>query len=304
MTDLKYGKYIKPLSFIHDVTDSHLQDIKMSSVPLEGLNAHIQYGICSQPGDKGRDADASYVHSFDTLLLFIGLDLDDMTELGAEIELSLGAEKEKHLFAHASAVAVPKGCPYLPLKVKRLDYPFLLMEISLTKDWRVERFLSDDQPRTKPSASDRDKGRIIDLAFRPKASFYGSGTTQDSGGDITIIMGEDLGFDLHIYYESIKKAPYVFGPAPHKGHAHNFEECVLLIGSDPHAPEKLGAEAVEAMGREKEDHLITAPVVAIFPKRFPHGPLKITKVEDPFIFMVVSLAAEHHKNESKYGYKK
>ena len=302
MTDLKYGNYIKPLSFKHEVPDSHLQDIKMYSVPLGGLNAHIQYGICFNPGDKARNEGASYAHNFDTLLLFIGLDMDDMTKLGAEIELSLGAEKEKHLFSNASAVAVPKGCPYFPLKVKRLDSPFLLMEISLTGDWRVERFISDDRSRGKPPH--KHKGCIIDLVFRRKASFYGPGTMEDSGGDITIIMGEDLGFDLHIYYESIKKAPYVFGPVPHRGHAHNFEECVLLIGSDPHAPEKLGAEAVEAMGREKEEHLINAPVVAIFPKRFPHGPLKITKVEDPFIFMVVSLAAEHHKNESKYGYKK
>ena len=302
MTDFKYGNYIKPLSFKHQVPDSHLKNIKMNSVPLEGLNAHIQYGICSEPGEEGRDAEASYVHNFDALLLFIGLDLEDMTKLGAEIELYLGAEKEKHLFAHSSAVAVPKGCPYFPLNVKKVDSPFLLMEISLTKDWHVGRFLSDERLQGKPP--EKHKGRMIDLVFRPKADFYGPGTTEDSGGDITIIMGEDLGFDLHIYYESIKNAPYVFGPAPHKGHAHNFEECVLLIGSNPYAPENLGAEAVETMGKEKEDHLITAPVVVIFPKRFPHGPLKITNVEYPFIFMVVSLAAEHHKNESKYGYKK
>jgi hypothetical protein len=302
MTYLKYGNYIKTLSFENEVPDSHLQGIKMNSVPLEGLNAHIQYGICSTPGEKGRDAQASYVHNFDALLLFIGLDMDDMTRLGAEIELSLGAEKDKHLFAHSSAVAVPKGCPYFPLNVKKVDSPFLLMEISLTKDWHVDRFISDSTVQEK--STDTHKSRIIELIFRPKADFYGPGTTEDSGGDITIIMGEDLGFDLHIYYESIKKAPYVFGPAPHKGHAHKFEECVLLIGSDPNAPEKLGADAVETMGNEKGDHLITTPVVVIFPKRFPHGPLKITKVEHPFIFMVVSLAAEHHKNESKYGYKK
>ena len=302
MTDLKYRNYIKPLSFKHEVAGSLLQGIKMSNVPLEGLNAHIQYGICSEPGEKGRDAEASYVHKFETLLLFIGLDMDDMTRLGAEIELSLGVKQEKHLFAHSSAVAVPKGCPYFPLTVKRLDSPFLLMGISLTREWHADRFISENLPRGKQP--DQVNGRIIELVFRPKADFYGSGTTDDSGGDITIIMGEDLGFDLHIYYESIKKAPYVFGPAPHKGHAHKFEECVLFIGSDPSAPEKLGAEAVETMGMEREDHFINAPVVAIFPKRFPHGPLKITKVEHPFIFMVVSLAAQHHQNESKYGYKK
>jgi hypothetical protein len=302
MTDYKYTKYIKTLSFENEVPDSHLQGIKMNSVPLEGLNAHIQYGICSTPGEKGRDAQASYVHNFDTLLFFIGLDMRDMTKLGAEIELSLGPEKEKYRFSRASAVSVPKGFPYCPLKVEHLDSPFLLMEISLTRDWHVDRFIWDSLVQKK--STDKHKSRIIELVFRPKADFYGPGTTEDSGGDITIIMGEDLGFDLHIYYESIKKAPYVFGPAPHKGHAHKFEECVLLIGSDPYAPERLGAEAVETMGEEKEDHLINAPVVAIFPKRFPHGPLKITKVEHPFIFMVVSLAAEHHKNESKFGYKK
>jgi len=302
MTDFKYGKYIKDISFENEVPDSHFQGLKMSPMPLEGLNAHIQYGICYQPGEKGKDSDASYIHDFDTALLFIGLDTEDMTKLGAEIELCLNTKKEKHVFAHSSAVAVPKGCPYFPLNVKKVDYPFLLMEISLIRDWHVNRFIPDKASLEK--TPDNAKGRILDLAFRSKANFYGSGTTEDSGGDITIIMGDNFGFDLHIYYESIKKAPYVFGPAPHRGHAHQFEECVLLIGSDPYAPEILGAEAVETMGKEKEEHFINSPVVAIFPKQFPHGPLRITRIEKPFIFMVVSLAAEHHKNESKYGYKK
>lgn len=302
MTDIKYRKYVKNLSFENEVQDSHFKDLKMSSVPLDGLNAHIQYGICTKPGEKGKDTDASYAHDFDTVLLFIGFDTDDLTKLGAEVELCLGTEKEKRVFSYSSAVAIPKGFPYFPLNIKKVDYPFLFMEISLTRDWHVNRFILDKIPQGNTPGN--YKSRIIELAFRPKANFYGSDTMDDSGGDITIIMGEDLGFDLHIYYESIKKAPYVFGPVPHRGHAHKFEECVLLMGADPYAPEILGAEAVEIMGREKEEHIISSPVVVIFPKRFPHGPLKITKVEHPFIFMVVSLAAEHHKNESKYGYKK
>lgn len=302
MMRMKYEKYIKNLSFEKEMSGSHVQAIKMSSVSLGGLNAHIQYGICFEPGEKGKETGASYIHDFHTTLLFMGLDTDDMTKLGAEIELCLGAEKEKHLFTYSSAVAIPKGFPYFPLNVKKVNHPFLLMQISLIRDWHVNRFISGKVPREK--TADNYKSRIIELAFRPKANFYGAGTTEDSGGDITIIMGNDLGYDLHIYYESIKKAPYVFGPVPHKGHAHKFEESVLLIGSDPYAPEILGAEAVETMGREKEEHLITSPVVVIFPKQFPHGPLRITRVEHPFIFMVVSLAAEHHKNESKYGYKK
>ncbi len=302
MTGKKYEKYVKNLSFEKEMPDSHVQAIKMSSVSLGGLNAHIQYGFCFEPGEKGKETGASYIHDFHTTLLFIGLDTDDLTKLGAEIELCLGTEKKTHQFDHASAVAVPKGSPYFPLNVKKVNYPFLLMQISLTRDWHVNRFIAHKESRDNTAGN--GKSRIIELTFMPKVKFYGAGTTTDSGGDITIIMGDDLGYDLHLYYESIKKAPYVFGPAPHRGHAHTFEECVLLMGSDPYAPEILGAEAVETMGQEKEEHLITSPVVAIFPKQFLHGPLRITRLERPFFFMVVSLAAEHHKNESKYGYKK
>ena len=302
MTGKKYEKYVKNLPFEKEMPDSHYQALKMSSVSLEGLNAHIQYGFCFEPGEKGKETGASYIHDFDTTLLFIGLDTDDLTKLGAEVELCLGTEKEKHRFDQASVVAVPKGTPYFPFNVKKVHSPFMLMQISLTKNWYVNRFISHKESRGETDGN--DNSRMIELTFMPKASFYGDRSTEDSGGDITIIMGDDLGYGLHIYYESIKKGPYVFGPAPHKGHVHKFEECILLMGCDPYAPEILGAEAVETLGLEREEHLITSPVVVIFPQQFLHGPLRITRVEQPFIFMVVSLAAEHHKNESKTGFKK
>ena len=208
MTDMIYRKYVKKLSFENEIPDTHLKGIKMSRVPLADLNVHITYGICYEPGEKGKETGVPYRHDFDTALLFIGLDTDDMTELGAEIELYLGAEKEKQPIAHASVVAVPKGVPYFPLIVKKLDCPFLLMQISMIKDWQVDRFIPDKPQEGKTPGN--HKGRIIELAFRPKKNFYGAGTTADSGGDITIIMGKDLGLDLHISYESIKNAPYVF----------------------------------------------------------------------------------------------
>ena len=75
--------------------------------------------------------------------------------------------------------------------------------------------------------------------------------------------------------------PYVFE------HAHNYNEIVMHIGSDPENPEALGGEmTIEVEGQPLTFDRTTA---LFLPKGTKHGPLTWKKVTRPHIEMTIML---------------
>ena len=97
---------------------------------LEGFNLNFTWGVYSGLGDweSGRDP---HVHPYDELLVFVGHNADDLTYLGAEIEMHLGEEEERHIIDKASVVVVPKGMVHCPVITKSVEKPFGFFLISL-----------------------------------------------------------------------------------------------------------------------------------------------------------------------------
>jgi len=87
--------------------------------------------------------------------------------------------------------------------------------------------------------------------------------------------------------DSIKKAPYRFGVAPDKSHAHPYPEILLFMGADTNDLNELGAEVEVFLGKEKERHVFTTPTAVICPRGFLHGGTTIMKLYKPFFFLVI-----------------
>ena len=68
-------------------------------------------------------------HSIQEFLIHLGNDPDDPFDLGAEIELYMGEEKEKHTFNKSAIVYVPPEVVHGPLIVKSARKPFNFLEI-------------------------------------------------------------------------------------------------------------------------------------------------------------------------------
>jgi hypothetical protein len=71
----------------------------------------------------------SQTHEYASLLIFLGTDLKDCTDLGAEVELSMGPEKEKHTLDKTAYLYVPAKMAHGPIKVTRASKPFNFLEI-------------------------------------------------------------------------------------------------------------------------------------------------------------------------------
>ncbi len=68
-------------------------------------------------------------HEYGTLFMFLGIDLNDPTYLGAEVELSFGPEKEKHIINKSALIYVPAKLEHGSFKVTKASKPFNFLEI-------------------------------------------------------------------------------------------------------------------------------------------------------------------------------
>jgi len=71
----------------------------------------------------------SQTHEYGALFIFLGTDLKDCTDLGAEVELVIGPEKEKHTINKTAYLYVPADTVHGPFKVTKASKPFNFLEI-------------------------------------------------------------------------------------------------------------------------------------------------------------------------------
>jgi hypothetical protein len=136
MVETKYGKYFlsEPFGAARhpEVKEPVIQigqepELGGANFP-EAPNFSITMEAIHQPflmAEKG------HLHDFDEILCFVGGNPTDFRDFGAEIELSLGEEEEKHIITSTTFVYVPKGLIHCPLNFKRVDKPILFLAVSL-----------------------------------------------------------------------------------------------------------------------------------------------------------------------------
>ena len=116
----KYGDYVKTIPFQDYGPGSFRQGAKLNK-DFFGVDIDIQFGSLLSPGRISEGIEGTHVHDFNQVILWLGSDLDNIGDLGAEVEYCLGEEKEKHIATTSSAVFIPGGLPHFPAEIKKLD---------------------------------------------------------------------------------------------------------------------------------------------------------------------------------------
>jgi hypothetical protein len=98
---------------------------------LEGMDVNFTWGFYSRCGKWHRGGEA-HTHPEEEILVFVGLDPDDIDYLGAELELGLGKDYERHIFNTPTVAICPKGFPHLPLITRWVDKPYGFFVICLS----------------------------------------------------------------------------------------------------------------------------------------------------------------------------
>ncbi len=80
----------------------------------------------------------AHFHDFDMYLYFMSFDADNMGDLGADIDIGLGEEREIHNITTPTSVYIPKGMVHCPLHFKRVNKHILLVHCTLASKYVKE----------------------------------------------------------------------------------------------------------------------------------------------------------------------
>jgi hypothetical protein len=70
----------------------------------------------------------------------VGVDPDNIDSLGAEIEIDMGQEHERHRIDKPAVVLCPAGMPHTPQVTMWVDKPFGFFAINLSGEHEVKSF--------------------------------------------------------------------------------------------------------------------------------------------------------------------
>jgi hypothetical protein len=70
-------------------------------------------------------------------------------------------------------------------------------------------------------------------------------------------------------------------------HAHDYDEMIINLGTDPKNPEDLGGEVVGFWGDEK--HILNKTSAVFIPRNVEHGVAGFNRFDRPYILMNIKL---------------
>jgi hypothetical protein len=106
------------------------QIVWMYGKDLHSFPLNFIWGFYSRCGKWHRRGEV-HVHPEAEALCFVGLDPDRLDYLGAELEIGMGKDSERHVFNKPTVAICPGGFPHLPIITRWVDNPYGFIAISL-----------------------------------------------------------------------------------------------------------------------------------------------------------------------------
>lgn len=205
-----------------------------------------------------------HVHDFDEYVGFVGTDPDDTSDLGGVVRFKLAG---KWLTLTKSAIIyIPAGVAHCPYYVENVRRPILHFSGAPSGKYEL---LSPESATAWPEEPEK----LVSFDVRPPIPGKETPTT---------IMRKIVWMDDG----RMKGAPYfeiMFFIAPRDPlpptHAHDFDEILGFVGSDPDDPENLGGKVRVMIGDEWLE--LTKSSVIHIPAGLKHSPFVIEHMTRP-----------------------
>ena len=129
----KYGKYIISKEIYKAIPKEYAGTSLVSHNGELKADVSMGYHCVTKPIVFSE----THSHNNAEILCFIGGNPLDITDFGAEVEMSLGPELEKHVITQTSCVSIPPNLPHCPLNIRKVTKPIVFLEISLTPSYKA-----------------------------------------------------------------------------------------------------------------------------------------------------------------------
>jgi len=129
----KYGKYIISKDVYRTIPKEYAGTSLVSHSGELKADVSMGYHCVTKPILFNE----THTHNNEEILCFIGGNPLDITDFGAEIEMSMGPEHEKHVITQTACVSIPANLAHCPLNIKKVDKPIIFLEMSLTRSYKA-----------------------------------------------------------------------------------------------------------------------------------------------------------------------
>ena len=133
MAEKKYAKYVSPAPISQIPHDGYnFEGIYAHQEGLGGANCTLAFQYITVPFEEG----PPHKHNGHQLLVFVGSNLEKMSDFDADVEIALGDELEIQNISSSSVVSIPPGLTHCPLRFTRIGKPVLFIEIVLEGSYK------------------------------------------------------------------------------------------------------------------------------------------------------------------------
>ena len=134
MAETKYGKYIFKEPYKKGRNEEGIEPMVHLKGEKDGrgTNLTVSRSWITQPFCMIKEP---HQHNRDQFLIFMGGNPMDVRDFGAEVELFLGEEGERHIIDCPALVHIPAGLLHGPLEYKRIDKPIVFLDIYLASTY-------------------------------------------------------------------------------------------------------------------------------------------------------------------------
>ncbi|NLE11409.1 MAG: hypothetical protein GX630_07855 [Actinobacteria bacterium] len=141
--ETKYGKYL-----IKDPYIKFYQTESFTVAPDKlGCDCIITSQGFTEPVENvGKEP---HKHDFHQILCFVGGDPANIRDFGAEIEVYLGEEQEKHVITTNTAITIPPGLYHCPINFVKVDKPVVFLEVMLVDEYTSKAMKDELEKETK-----------------------------------------------------------------------------------------------------------------------------------------------------------
>jgi hypothetical protein len=134
MAESKYGKYFTTYTATPKEIEMGRTGIaRVDKNTFEGCNFYfVHWNLPKKPGQPSISGvgHPPHIHKDAEILMLIGTNPDDPTDLGAEVELQMGSERESHVMTESTVVFIPPNLIHCPYIIRRTTRPWIFIEIN------------------------------------------------------------------------------------------------------------------------------------------------------------------------------
>lgn len=290
--------------------------------------SHLPPIVNGKPAPSLMEVGQHAHNDFDEVYFFYGTDPQDNTRLGGQAEMWLGhgADAEKYIIKHPTAVYVPKGLahnPWVITKVNNPEHPIMITTVALTNKYSLEPDAVTNYPYPPMFSADHIG---VPQPGNGKYAQYVNELMLSRDIYIQMLVGRvctpNLMFDHTVCHAPLWAefflvyaggdgvgVPTLASPAKGDGlnwwdwtkgmqHHQSYDEVFLYLPTHPHDTLSLGGEAVAYV--EDEAYTFTEPGAVFVSGLTPHNPNYCKRVDHPYYMVVLAITDNAKFHEGSF----